>query len=173
METLIREKAQLAPDITLVRVDERLVHGQILEAWVPFIHASRIVVVNDAVANDSFRVSAIKMAVPREVEVAVYRIKDFALNYSYSRGGGVKTIVLFSSIADALNAFTLGFKFDRLNIGNIHAEKQKKRCSSSVTLGENDIHDIRALLDAGIQIGVRHVPRGRFTDIRNFIKIDF
>jgi PTS system mannose-specific IIB component len=173
METLIREGTQLPPDIRLVRVDERLVHGQILEAWVPFVRASRIVVVNDAAAADSFRVEAMKMAVPREMEVSVYRIKDFTLNYSYSRGSGVKTIILFSSIADALRAFTLGFKFEKLNIGNIHAEKHKKRCSSSVVLGEGDVRDIVALLDAGIKIDVRHVPRERFTDIRNFIKIGF
>lgn len=173
METLITETAQLSPDIILVRVDERLVHGQILEAWVPFVHAARIIVVNDAVANDLFRVNAIKMALPREVEIAVYRIQDFALNYSYSRGRGVKTIVLFSNIADALKAFTLGFKFDKLNLGNIQAENHKKRCSPSVTLDENDINDIKTLLDAGIQIGVRHIPRERFKDIRNFIKINF
>jgi PTS system mannose-specific IIB component len=42
-------------EIALVRVDNRLVHGQIIEAWVPFIHAGCIVVVDDDVASDFFR----------------------------------------------------------------------------------------------------------------------
>ena len=41
-------------DFTLIRVDSRLVHGQIIETWLPFLKATRIVVVNDEVAAVSF-----------------------------------------------------------------------------------------------------------------------
>jgi len=64
----------------LIRIDNRLVHGQILEAWIPFISASHIVVVNDDVADDPFRESIIKMAVPREIEIRIYNIEEFARN---------------------------------------------------------------------------------------------
>ena len=53
-------------DIALVRVDNRLVHGQIIEGWVPYVRANCIFVVDDDVASDFFRETVIKMAVPRE-----------------------------------------------------------------------------------------------------------
>jgi len=56
-------------DIALVRVDSRLVHGQIIEAWVPYLKIRCICVANDEVANDFFRETVMKLAVPQGVEV--------------------------------------------------------------------------------------------------------
>src|SRR5512138_1150368 len=109
-------------DTTLVRVDNRLVHGQILEAWIPSTRSSMIVVVDDYVASDFFRETVIKMAVPREVEVVVSSVDNFATHFKYQKGQGKKAIVLFSGIADALRAYQGGFAFDRLNIGNVYSE---------------------------------------------------
>jgi len=68
-----------------VRVDNRLIHGQILEAWVPYVQAACIVVADDDVANDFFRETVIRMAVPRDIEVVITSVADFAKNHSYGR----------------------------------------------------------------------------------------
>jgi mannose/fructose/N-acetylgalactosamine-specific phosphotransferase system component IIB len=157
-------------DIALVRVDNRLVHGQILEAWVPFTKSSYIIVVDDHVASDFFRETVIKMAVPREVEVIISSVEEFARNYTYRKGqGGKRAIVLFSDLADAMRAFQLGFSFDRLNIGNVYNEDCLKQCSPSVMLGEEDIRVVRVLLDAGVNLDVRRVPREKPIDLRKLM----
>jgi mannose/fructose/N-acetylgalactosamine-specific phosphotransferase system component IIB len=156
-------------DIALVRVDNRLVHGQILEAWVPFTKSSTIVIVDDHVASDLFRETVIKMAVPREVEVIISNVEDFANNFKYCRGQGRKAIVLFSSLADALRAFQGGFVFDRLNIGNVYSEECLKQCSPSVMLDAEDVRTIGIFLEEGVHIDVRCVPREKPIDIRKLI----
>lgn len=156
-------------DIALVRVDNRLVHGQILEAWVPFTKSSAIIVVDDQVASDFFRETVIKMAVPREVEVIISNVEDFADHYKYRTGRGKQAIVLFSVIADALRAFQGGFAFDKLNIGNVYSEECLKQCSPSVMLDGEDIKIIRTFLDAGVTIDVRRVPREKPIDILKLI----
>jgi mannose/fructose/N-acetylgalactosamine-specific phosphotransferase system component IIB len=153
-------------DIALVRVDNRLVHGQILEAWIPFIEATCIVVVDDHVANDFFRETVIKMAVPSEVEVIITTIEDFSYHYKDLDDSNKKTIVLFSGIGDVLRAVNLGFKFGRLNIGNVYNEDCKTHCSTSVLLGDNDLRDIKALLKAGVQMELQRIPRDKPIDIR-------
>ncbi len=65
-------------DIALVRVDNRLVHGQILEAWVPHIEAECIMVVDDNSAADFFCETVIRMAVPSHIEVNICTVEDFA-----------------------------------------------------------------------------------------------
>jgi mannose/fructose/N-acetylgalactosamine-specific phosphotransferase system component IIB len=107
-------------DIALVRVDNRLVHGQILEAWVPYIKAKCIMVVNDTIASDFYNETVIRMAVPSKIEVIFSPVEEFAKNYTFSRNNGKKTIVLFSTVADVTKAYRLGFHFDKLNIGNIY-----------------------------------------------------
>ena len=158
-------------DIALVRVDNRLVHGQILEAWVPFIKAKCIFVVDDNAASDFFCETVIRMAVPSEIEVNILSVEDFARLYAYKREKGKKTIVLFSNIADVCRVYKLGFHFDKLNIGNIHNEKYKLCCAPSVFLCDNDIKDIVTLLEnAGVFIEIKRVPRERAVNIRDALK---
>lgn len=158
-------------DIALVRVDNRLVHGQILEAWVPFIKAKCIMVVDDNSASDFFCETVIRMAVPSDIEVNICSVEDFAANFIFAQGSGKRTIVLFSSIADALRAYESGFRFDKLNIGNIHHEEYKVCCAPSVFLCETEVHDvIRLLEEKGVSVELKRVPREKAVDIKDALK---
>ena len=160
-------------EIVLVRVDNRLVHGQILEAWLPFTQATCIVVVDDEVAGDYFRETVIRMAVPRQVELIVSGVEEFARDSRYSTGQGKKAIVLFSSIADACKAFDAGFTFRKLNLGNVHhtqSAEEKIRCSSCVFLDNNDIRYVLKLIDtAGVQVELRRIPLEEPVDARDIM----
>ena len=158
-------------NIALVRVDNRLVHGQILEAWVPYIKAKCIIVVDNDVASDFFCETVIRMAVPSEIEVIISSIDDFAQNYIFTHDGGKKTIVLFSNIAAACKAYSLGFHFDKLNIGNVYNDEYKICCSPSVFLCDKEIMDIVKLLEqAGVIIELKRVPRERAVNIKDALK---
>ncbi|HOG06907.1 MAG: PTS sugar transporter subunit IIB [Syntrophales bacterium] len=156
-------------NVVLVRVDNRLVHGQIIEAWIPFTKAACLAVIDDDVANDLFRTTVIRMAVPREIEVIVSRVEDFAGQY-LPRPGKEPTIVLFSSIDDVKRARACGFPIAKLNIGNIYADECQIKCSPCVLLSGKDVEVLRALLNAGVQIDVRRVPGDKPLDIRDLIE---
>lgn len=158
-------------NIALVRVDNRLVHGQILEAWVPFIQAKCIIVVNDKVAADPFFETVIRMAVPSDMEVVISSVDDFVQHYSFGHGRGKKTIVLFSTIADACDAFQRGFRFDRLNVGNVYNNEYRVCCSSSVFLCDEEISCLENLLkETGVFIELQKVPKGRAINIKEALK---
>lgn len=148
-------------DATFVRIDNRLVHGQILEGWVPFLKASRIVVVDDEVAGDVFRETVIKMAVPYDIEVIVFSVDEFSSDYRYGNNDGKRAIILFQNIADAFRAYRSGFRFGELNIGNIHFESDRICCSSSIYLNREDMADLEFLARDGVHIELRSVPRDR------------
>ena len=157
-------------DIAMVRVDNRLVHGQILEAWVPFLRASCIFVVDDQVASDFFQETVIRMAVPREVRVVITGVKEFAQTYDFCQGQGMKTIVLFSGVADALAVRDLGFRFTKLNIGNIYNEDCRLCCTPSVLLSDKDVVHINRLHEEGVQIELRRVPKERPMDFYDIVR---
>jgi mannose/fructose/N-acetylgalactosamine-specific phosphotransferase system component IIB len=157
-------------DIALVRVDNRLVHGQILEAWVPYIRAQNIIIVDDNVASDFYCETVIRMAVPSDIEVIISSVEEFARNYSYGQTGGKRTIVLFSNIADASRTYHLGFHFDKLNIGNIYHENYKLCCAPSVFLCSDEIKTIVSLIEEGIIIELKRVPRERAIDFEKVLK---
>jgi len=153
-----------------VRIDNRLVHGQILEAWIPFIKASRILVVNDVVARDVFRETVIKMSVPRDIEVIVYSVKEFP-GHIFEENDSRNTIVLFDNVKDSLRAYKSGFQFDRLNIGNVYCgEEGKFCCAASVSLSKEDIVDIMQLVDAGVEVELRCMPKDKLLDFTEVMK---
>jgi len=154
---------------SLIRIDNRLVHGQILEAWVPFIGASHIVVVNDEVAGDLFRESVIRMAVPREIEMRVYSVEEFSRTIVYENYTRKKSIVLFGGIDDLLRAYRLGLKFDSLNIGNVHDDGFVCRLTTSISLSEKSLKDLTLLADSGVDIKIRSVPRDRPIDFLEMV----
>jgi len=157
-------------EIVLVRVDDRLIHGQILEAWVPFLNVSCIIVANDGVASDFFRETVMRMAVPSEMEVIIKSIEDFSENYRYSQDNGKRTLVLFSCISDAVRAYESGFHFHNLNIGNVYSENCSMMCLPSVLLGAQDIDNLKILMKNDVAIELRRVPKERSSDLRNFLK---
>ncbi len=151
-------------DCVLIRVDNRLVHGQIIEAWVPFLKASRIIVVDDEVASDFFRETVIKMAVPSDVEVRIHSVEDF-VKYNTLReddiNDRVRSIILFSDVWDALRAYNLGFTYNKLNIGNIYNDECRQKLSACVLLSDQDVASIQSLLQRGVRIEMRRIPRER------------
>ncbi len=159
-------------DIALVRVDNRLVHGQILEAWIPYTEASCIIIADDNLAGDFFRETVIRMALPRDIDLFIHTVEDFSKTYRYQHDKGNKAIVLFCNIHDALRSYNLGFHFESLNIGNVHSENCAVCCSPSVFLSEEDIHQLSGMTkDLGIRIDIRRVPKERSGDIREILKI--
>ena len=160
-------------DIALVRVDSRLVHGQLLEAWVPYLKATCLIVVDNEVATDFFRESVIRMSVPPNVEVMVSAVSDFPSRFFFRQGDGRKTIVLLSAIGDALTVHRLGFRFTKLNIDNIYNEPCRLHCTPSVLLSDLDLEAIDALHSERVGIELRRVPREKpndFYDLAQHIK---
>ncbi len=158
-------------NIALVRVDCRLIHGQILEAWVPFIKAKYIVVVDDKVAADSFFETVIRMAVPSDIEVIVSSVDDFAQSFKFVRSGKKNALVLFSNVADAYRAFQKGFRFDRLNIGNIYNNEYKVCCAPSVLLCEDEIKYLEDLArQPGVFVELQSIPKARPINIKEALK---
>lgn len=158
-------------NIALVRVDCRLVHGQILEAWVPYIKAKYIIVVDDKVAADSFFETVIRMAVPSDIEVIVSSVDDFAQGFTFGHSGKKNAIVLFSNVADACRAFQKGFRFDRLNIGNIYNNEYKVCCAPSVLLCEEEIKYLEELSrQPGVFVELQSIPKARPVNIKEALK---
>ena len=146
---------------SLIRIDNRLVHGQILEAWVPFIGASHMVVVSDEVAGDGFREAVIRMAVPQQIEMYIYGIEEFSRGRAYKKYLKEHSIILFGGIDDLLRAYRLGFRFEALNIGNVHTNDGVYHPTPSISLSEDNMKGLMALADSGVKIELRCVPRDR------------
>ncbi len=156
--------------IVLVRVDSRLVHGQILEAWIPYTKADALMVVDNEVAKNLLKRSVMEMAVPSSIEIDFNSIKEAAQKFKNGGFPEKRLIVLFSSIKDAKTAFDSGFKYDSLNLGNMHFCEGKVQVSANLCVGLDDTTEIEQLSKEGVSIDTRSVPGERKLELKSIFR---
>lgn len=156
--------------VALVRVDSRLIHGQILEAWVPYTGATLLVVLNDEAAASDLTRSIMTMCVPPAIRVIVARVRDAAVVEARPDFDGAAAIVLVATPADALAVHEAGLRFSRLNLGNLHFAPGKRQVSACVSLGDEDRQAILALEARGVTIEAQAVPRERARPYRELVE---
>ncbi len=146
-----------------VRVDNRLIHGQVVEAWVPFMGAKHIIVGNDDLARDEIQQEIMSLAIPRAVESAFLSIDALPGDPRLSGSGRESTLLLFSTCLDVRRAFEKGLGLSILNVGNLHYSTGKRQISPSVSLGPDDESCLRYLQDNGVELDFRCVPNDPVT----------
>lgn len=144
--------------LVLVRVDCRLIHGQVVETWVPHTGANCLLVVNDDLVGNPFLRSVMEMAVPQAIHVAFCRLADVDRVMADVDRQGERAIVLCATSADALDLYRRGLRFSNLNIGNLHYAKGKVEVAPSVYFGREDFEAVHCLSHLGVAVTVKATP---------------
>ena len=160
--------------LVLVRIDCRLIHGQIIEAWVPFTRADCLIVANDDAATDILQRSIMEMAVPPTVEVAIHKVSDAVRILGNGHYLKKRVILLFANCQDAYLSSESGLRFETLNLGNlVCAPNNKKQITCSVSLDEQDIQYLKQLQKKGVKVEAQAVPYESSTTLVNLIPSEF
>ncbi len=143
--------------VKLIRVDDRLLHGQIICAWVPFIKADALVVASDEAAKDSLVSDIIEACGQTCLDVHVKSLEDAV---KFVNGGRTqeRVILVVGDLKDAMKLYRAGLKFTSLNIGNIHHEDNGRKVTPSVIVNSEDESIIESFEGLGVEIDIRDVP---------------
>jgi PTS system mannose-specific IIB component len=143
-----------------VRIDNRLVHGQIIETWLPFTGARLLVVANDELAGDEMQQEIMALAIPHSVEVAFVHVPqvDEFLRHRNRTYAARDILVLFANCKDVLRAYEEGLALDSLNVGNLHYSPGKKQVCAHVALSSEDVSCLRFFSKKGVELDFRCVP---------------
>jgi len=144
--------------LVLTRIDNRLIHGQVLEAWVPFVQANCIVVANEDIAGNPLKKMMMQVSVPSQMRVEIGTVAESVALLKSSELDHCRVLLLFGTTSDAVCAYREGLVYDRLNLGNLQADKGKARLSCTLFLDPTDMDDLELLDQAGIRITSRCIP---------------
>lgn len=144
-------------NIQLIRIDDRLIHGQVVVGWVKALGIERLVVVNDAIAKNSMQKTLMEMAVPSGLKVSFYTVEEAAKNCNASETHE-KSLLLFSSPVDILEFRRRGGVLNSVNVGGMHYCEGKQQVSKTVCVNGEDIEAFRELRRQGVELEVRAVP---------------
>lgn len=141
-----------------IRVDERLVHGQVASAWSNTVQANRIMVINDAANADDFTKKMLRMATPSQIGLSVLTVQKAIDRVEAGQYDNDNVMVVFKSIADALDAYKQGFKFEKINIGNCSSKDNREPITKGIYINSEDQLAIDKLKAEGVAITVQMTP---------------
>ncbi len=142
--------------IVLNRIDSRLIHGQVIEAWLPHLGVGRVVVADDDAAGDPLTRAAFELAVPPEVELVTTRVEQ--TEFGRFAADRVRTLVLFRTVHSAEVARAHGLPSGPLNLGNVHSAPGKVAISRSVFLDSEESAALGRLAAQGMAVSIQAVP---------------
>ncbi len=144
-------------EIRLVRIDDRLIHGQVATVWAKVTKVNRILVVSDEVAKDTLRKTLLKQASPPGVIVNVITIDKMISIFNDPKFNDFKSMLLFTSPRDVRRVVEGGVKLDTINIGGMSFSDGKKMITNAVAVNSEDIKDLKYLNEQEIKLEIRKV----------------
>ena len=141
-----------------VRIDDRLLHGQVVVSWIPYLRAKEVVIADDEYANDEFMSELIKSSGPEGVIVHVKTIDETAAYLSDDNQN--KILVLLRSIEDKKKLIKKT-KISSINIGGVGAAQGRKRYYNSIHLSDDELNILNDIANDNIYVEIRILPKDK------------
>ncbi len=144
--------------VVLLRVDSRLVHGQVIEAWLPFLNTRTIVVIDDTTSESLVLREVMKMAVPPGVDLFFSTLEELKAKRDILGADDRRVLLLCKDLKAALSIVRSVPGIDKVNLGNLHYATGKKEVSPSVFLDDTDLVMVGKIRELGVKVDVKTVP---------------
>ena len=141
-----------------VRMDERLIHGQVATLWVGNLGINRIMIVGDEVVNDPIAKASLKGAVPAGVHLSILKTQTAATRLLNDLYQGQKILLITKKVETIFELIELGVPIDSFNLGNASKKEGSLPVTKSVFLTKKAIDRLYDLEKEGILISAQMVP---------------
>lgn len=160
--------------IVKIRIDDRLLHGQVAYSWKSALSYDAIVITSDSAANDDIRKMAIKLCCPDGVKLAIRSISDAATLLKNPKLSSMKVFVICPNPESVHDLLQLIEERPAVNLGGMQMEPNKVLFSPAVYVNKEDIEYLDKLVASGIRVEVQEVPSKSMKDyssLRNKISL--
>jgi mannose/fructose/N-acetylgalactosamine-specific phosphotransferase system component IIB len=156
--------------LTLVRVDDRLIHGQVVAIWLKALNARRIVIVDDRTARDEFLREVITLSAPPGVPVEVLDVESGTQRVLDLVADPEPVFVLVRTPIVALHLREAGVEFPLLNVGGLGAGPTRKPLYRNISANPEELEAMRRLESMGTSVELRIVENDRPVAFRSVDK---
>ena len=150
--------------VVFYRIDDRLIHGQVMTGWSKVYQATRIFVVDDKTAQDQFLCQVMKMAVPRDYDVHIYTVEQ-ALEAIANDPPELRTIVLAKTPDVMQRLLEGGAPMKELNLGGMGYVAGRKMILRNIQVSPAELEQLQALAAKGVRVFCQIVPDGKCIEI--------
>ncbi|MDO4594761.1 MAG: PTS sugar transporter subunit IIB [Tissierellia bacterium] len=155
--------------IELVRIDDRLIHGQVATTWTKDYDIEQILVINDKAKNDTMLQSIVGFAAPKGVKIHIFGVEQF-LNIIKKQDIKRRTMLIFTNPIDILYLVENGLEIEKVNAGGMQFKDGKKRITKAISVNEEENEAFKKLIEKDITVFVQMVPKDPYELYEDYIK---
>ena len=156
--------------IVLYRVDERLIHGQVVVGWGNSLKFDQVVLVNDQVVSNAWERELYLACVPPEIKATILSVDEAAKKILQNGFEGEKTVILVDSPFDILRMTQKGVKIGSVNVGGVHSKAGRKKILPYLFLSEEEISAFKKMISGGVRCECRDVPLAEKHDLSTLLE---
>ncbi len=154
--------------IVLVRLDDRLIHGQVVVGWGQALNADRILLIDDQVVQNEWERDLYRLGVPPGMEVEFVSAGASASVLESIAADPTRTIVVVADIETLAVACRSTEVVRKINVGGVHEGPGRTRRLRFVFLTEDEARRLRELAQEGIQVDAQDVPTAKAVPLTEF-----
>lgn len=155
----------------LVRVDDRMIHGQVVVGWASVLHPDRIILCHDEIAQNEWEKELYESSfIDAGIPINVFSTDELLRYINSEDFQREKVILLVESPKDALKLIELGVPISTLNIGGLHYRANKKELNHYIYVDEEDIQALLEIARRGVRIEGQDVPTARKVDVMSLLE---
>lgn len=157
-------------NIVLARVDDRLIHGEVITGWLPAYKVNRIYIVDDNVAADAFAKRVLQASAPKYLHCFVYPV-DVAAEKLLAEGNPKeRLLILVKTPLTFERLMQKGVSFKEINLGGVGPENGRKPFFKNVSLNKEEVLACDALMKNGCGVYFQLVPDQRRYEIADAVR---
>lgn len=157
-------------EIKLSRIDDRLIHGQVVTVWAKEAEAGRIIVVSDEVDNDSIRKTLVKRAAPPGIKVNVVGLEKAIRVYNNPKYEKETVFFLFTNPLEVLALVENGVLIKSINIGGMQFKTGRTQITKAVSVNKKEAESFKRLAELGVELDLRSVVSDPKVDFSTKLK---
>ncbi|EME7211212.1 PTS sugar transporter subunit IIB [Enterococcus faecium] len=155
--------------IKFIRIDHRLLHGQVVFSWSKSLQINRILVVNDEAANDEFKKMSLELSKPQGIKLNIFTVENTLTKISKIEALSENIMMIFGNTKDVRQFYESYSNVKEINYGGIIKKEGSKQFSNAIFLTENEIEDAKVLKSMGIKQFMQQVPTSKKEDLNTMI----
>ena len=147
--------------IKFIRIDHRLLHGQVVFSWSKSLQINRILVVNDEAANDEFKKMSLELSKPQGIKLNIFTVENTLTKISKIEALSENIMMIFGNTKDVRQFCESYSNVKEINYGGIIKKEGSKQFSNAIFLTENEIEDAKVLKSMGIKQFMQQVQKNK------------
>lgn len=160
---MTKRKEAESMSIELMRIDDRLIHGQIVTAWAKNLNATTIWIVDDEVSKDDFLKDVMKMVAPPNTNLVITGTEDLEEQIEKFDNASENVLILVKVPEVAEKIFNAGMKKKELNVGGMGASKTRKKLFKNISASKDEIETLEKIRDSGVRVYFQITPNEKQT----------